>query len=368
MNQVWVLRKIGLLVDVVGTPVPRRLVVPFALQCARTVLDETFIETGNEVDAANDVVGVKEAKCALVETRKEPNLVEALRFPSSLMSPVDLEPADPEDIHFGCVGHRMVEYLDPIDSQHTSIDVWMKGIPRERNDVWAAFHVDLVLSSTEIVRGIVHGHRIPLLEAIARDEDLAAVIVGEGARFFFVLEVKDASEEMVFEVWDEVLSWPLSVVPKGTGLKNLPSEPGHPCARHGPTGRGRHGRAPSPTSSSVDLVTWLRLLVLIAVGPLVSLHPSASSQPQCTCGSGAGFVPALRFGGETESCSSACRSASPSGVRARPKSSVSGSSRSGRTTDVLCGEAVGWSKSLDLVGVVGERMDFVSREVEWSQF
>ena len=37
-------------------------------------------------------------------------------------------------------------------------------------------------------------------------------------------------------------------------------------------------------------------------------------------------------------------------------------------TDVLRCEAVCWSESLDLVGIVGERVDFVSHEVEWSQF
>ena len=155
---------------------------------------------------------------------------------------------------------------------------------------------------------------------------------------------------------------------KGTGQQDLPSELGHPCADHGPIHRGRRGRAPSLTLSSVDLVTWFRLPVLIAAGLMVSLHLSASSELQRTCESGAEFVPALRFGGGTGSCLSACRTASPSGVRAHPKGSVRGEfSENGMVTDVLRCEAVGWSESLDLVSIVGKRMYLVCGEVEWSQ-
>ena len=80
---------------------------------------------------------------------------------------------------------------------------------------------------------------------------------------------------------------------KGTGQQDLPSELGHPCADCGPIHRGRHGCAPSLMLSSVDLVTWFCLPVLIAAGLMVSLHLSASSELQHTCESGTEFVPAL---------------------------------------------------------------------------
>jgi hypothetical protein len=63
-----------------------------------------------------------------------------------------------------------MEYLDSVDRQDACIDVRVEGVPRERHYIWTAFHIDLVLSSTEIVSGVIHGHRVPLLKAIANDE------------------------------------------------------------------------------------------------------------------------------------------------------------------------------------------------------
>ena len=99
----------------------------------------------------------------------------------------------------------MVKYLDPVDRHNSCIDVWVKRIPRESHHVWTAFHVELVLPSTKIVSGVVHGHRVPLFEAIAGDEHFAAVVFCEGGRFLFIRTVEDASKEVILEIWDEVL-------------------------------------------------------------------------------------------------------------------------------------------------------------------
>ena len=68
------------------------------------------------------------------------------------------------------------------------------------------------MPSMEVVCGIVYGHCIPLLEAIARYVDLAVVVRCEGGRLLLVLAAKDVSKKVVFEVRDEVLLWLLSYV------------------------------------------------------------------------------------------------------------------------------------------------------------
>ena len=157
------------------------------------------------MDAADDVARVKEPKCALVHVWNKPNLVEAFWFPPGLMFLVDCKPMHPKDIHVGQMSHRMMEHLDPVDRQNACIDVWVKRVPRECHHIWTAFHVDLVLSVMEIVSGVIHSHCVLLLKAITRNEHLAAVVLCEGGRLLLILTVKDASEKVVLEVWDEVL-------------------------------------------------------------------------------------------------------------------------------------------------------------------
>jgi len=76
---------------------------------------------------------------------------------------------------------------------------------RECNHIWAASRVDLVHPSPEVICGVIHAHRVPLLKAVASDEDLVAVVVHEGGGFWIILAVKDVSEEVVHQFWDEVL-------------------------------------------------------------------------------------------------------------------------------------------------------------------
>ena len=56
----------NVLVDIVGTPISGRYVVPFTFGILRMTLDETFIKARNEMDAADNVIGIDEPKCALI--------------------------------------------------------------------------------------------------------------------------------------------------------------------------------------------------------------------------------------------------------------------------------------------------------------
>jgi hypothetical protein len=150
--------------------------------------------------------------------------------------------------------------------------------------------------------------------------------------------------------------------------KDLPLELGRLHAHRGPIGRDRGGRAPSPMSSSVDSVICPHLLVSIGVDLMVSSHPSVSSKPRHTCEMCAEVALALQSGEQIESCSYACRSALLFGVRAHPGGVVRNwSGGCDEATNMLSCEAVGRSKSLDVIGIVSERMDLIRGEIEWSQ-
>lgn len=97
--------------------------------------------------------------------------------------------------------------LDLVDRQNAGIDVWVKRVPRERHHIWTAFHIDLILPSTEIISCVIHRHCVTLFKAIAGDENFVAFSICEGWRLCLVLAVEDASEKVIPEVWDEVLWW-----------------------------------------------------------------------------------------------------------------------------------------------------------------
>jgi len=167
------------------------------------------------MDATDDVVRVEEPECTILQVRNKLDPVEAFSFPPGLMFLVDREPVDPQDVHVGRVSHRVVEYLDPADCQNARIDVWVERVLRERHHVRTAFHIDLVLPSLEIITGIVHGHCVPLLEAVTGDEHLVAVIFRKGWRLLVILKVKYPGKEMVLEVRNEVLRVGQSAVSQG---------------------------------------------------------------------------------------------------------------------------------------------------------
>ena len=197
----------SLLVNIVRAPVSSWRVVPFAFGSLRIVFnnDEILIEAGDEVDATDDVVRVKEPKSAILRVRNELNPVEAFCFPTGLVLLVNPEPVDPEHIHVGWVNHRVMERLDSIDRQNACVNVWVERVPREHHHVWTTFHIDLVLPSPEVVAGVIHGHRVPLFEAVTRDEHFVAVVLCKRWRFFIILMVKDPSKKVVLEVQNKVL-------------------------------------------------------------------------------------------------------------------------------------------------------------------
>ena len=92
-----------------------------------------------------------------------------------------------------------------IDHQNACINVWVERVPRECHHIWTTFHIDLVLPSPEVVAGVIHGHCVPLFEAVTCDEHFVAVVLCKYWRFFIVLMVKDLSEKVVLEVQNKVL-------------------------------------------------------------------------------------------------------------------------------------------------------------------
>ena len=107
-----------------------------------------------------------------------------------------------------------MERFDSVNLQNVCINVWMKRVPRERHHIRATFQVDLVFPLLEVIAGVIHGHRVPLLEPITGDEHFITIILCEGWRFLVVLTVKDPSEEVILEVRNEVLEQ-VSWLPRG---------------------------------------------------------------------------------------------------------------------------------------------------------
>lgn len=61
----------NLLVDIIVVPVGIGGIIPFADGGCREVYDEPLFETGDEVGATDNVVGVKEPKCTLLKAGDE---------------------------------------------------------------------------------------------------------------------------------------------------------------------------------------------------------------------------------------------------------------------------------------------------------
>jgi len=195
-----------LLVHIVILPVVGWRIVPLADRAVKRVLHIPMIEAGDEVGAADDVLRIKEPKCTLLVVRDKLDTVQPFCFPPRPMFLVDVEPADPENIHVRQFGHSRMENFDSVDPEDTCINVGMGRVAmRKRDHVWAASRIDLVHPSPEVIRGVIDAHRAPLLKAIASDVDPVAIVVREGGEFWIVLAVKDASEEVVCQFWDKVL-------------------------------------------------------------------------------------------------------------------------------------------------------------------
>jgi hypothetical protein len=124
----------------------------------------------------------------------------------------------------------------------------------------------------EIIGGVIHGHRVPLLNTIASNEHFVVVVLRKGWRFLVVLTAKDPSKEVVLKVRNEVLGWVSQPRSDGKQQKDLPSKRDHSHAPQGPIGKGPGYHIPSLVLSSVDLVTCFHLLALIGFDPTAS-HP-----------------------------------------------------------------------------------------------
>ena len=119
---------------------------------------------------------------------------------------IDLKPMDPEDIPILQVGHGGVHDLDLVDPKDPRIRVWVGWITvGESHHIQATSHVNLVRSPPQVIHGVVYGHRVVLLKVVSGDEDLFAIVGCERRGFRIVLAMEDASEEMVFQLRDEVL-------------------------------------------------------------------------------------------------------------------------------------------------------------------
>ena len=95
-----------------------------------------MVETWNEVGPTNYILGVKEAKCAVLEARDEFDAIELLRFPSSLVGFVNSEPTNPEDVHHLIVHHRRsMENVESEYSEDPRIHIWVGPVLREGHHV-----------------------------------------------------------------------------------------------------------------------------------------------------------------------------------------------------------------------------------------
>ena len=194
------------LIDIVALPVNVRVVVPLANGNHRGVCDAAFIEAGNQVGAANDVLRVNEPKSTILEVRNKLDPMQPLGFPPCPMCTVDLEPANPEYVHAGSCSHSRMEDLGTIDPQDPCVCVRMGWIIARKGDhIWTPLHVDLVASSAEIVRCVVYRHRVTLFETLAQYLDAIAIAIRERGGFWVVLAMQDAGKEVVFEIWNKSL-------------------------------------------------------------------------------------------------------------------------------------------------------------------
>lgn len=164
------------------------------------------VEARDEVDAADDICGVEETKCPLLVTRDKLDTVQPLCLPSCPMVPVDLEPADPQHVHVCRFVQRWVQDPDLVDTEDPCIQMGMGGVTaRECHHIWTTSHVDFVHLSPEVICGVVHAHRVPLFKTVTVDVELVAVIVCEPGEFRIILPVEDSGEEMICQLWNEVL-------------------------------------------------------------------------------------------------------------------------------------------------------------------
>jgi len=92
-----------------------------------------MVETRNEVGAADYVFRVEEAECAVFEAWDKLDAIQPLGFPAGPVIFVNLEPANPKDVHSDLFHHcRSVEDIDSVDSEDLCICIWVNPVLGER--------------------------------------------------------------------------------------------------------------------------------------------------------------------------------------------------------------------------------------------
>ena len=118
------------LVNVVIPPVVSWRTVPFADITFRRVLCVPMVKARDEVGTMHNVLGIEEPKHTLVIVGGKLDTVQALCFPPRPMFLVDLEPADPQDVHICQFSHGGMENPDLIDPKDALILLCTVGPPK----------------------------------------------------------------------------------------------------------------------------------------------------------------------------------------------------------------------------------------------
>jgi len=113
------------LVYIIILPVVGRCIVPLADGTIERVRHVPVIEAGDEVGATDDILRVEEPKRTLRVVRDKLDTVQPFCFLPRPVFLVDLEPADPEDIHVRQFGHSWVQNFDPVDPEDACVHVRM---------------------------------------------------------------------------------------------------------------------------------------------------------------------------------------------------------------------------------------------------
>ena len=111
---------------------PVRLPVPYTRGIIRRRAPVSMVKTWDEVRPTDDVVGVKETKGSIFKTWDELDSIQPFGFPAGSVCFINLEPADPKDIHFGLICHLWsMENTEPVDPKDLRIGVRMNPIAGE---------------------------------------------------------------------------------------------------------------------------------------------------------------------------------------------------------------------------------------------
>ena len=96
----------------------------------------SMVKTRDEVGPADDVVGVEEAEGTIFEARDKLDSIQPFGFPAGSVRFIDLEPADPKDVHFSLIHHCWsMKNIKPEDTKNSRIGIWVNCIIGECHDV-----------------------------------------------------------------------------------------------------------------------------------------------------------------------------------------------------------------------------------------